>query len=57
MWALYEVGDLRPDSELTGVFVHDESVVDVDGVRHAINDAREEALIRQQGREAAAEAD
>ena len=30
---------------------------DLDGVRHAINDAREEALIRQQGREAAAEQD
>ena len=53
MWALYEAGELRPDSELTGVFVHDESAVDVDGVRYAINDAREEALIRQQGREAA----
>ena len=53
MWALYEAGELRPDSELTGVFVHDESDIDVDGVRHAINDAREEALIRQQGREAA----
>jgi RIO kinase 1 len=54
MWALYEAGELRPDSELTGVFAHDESAVDVDGVRHAIEDAREQALIRQQGREAAA---
>ena len=53
MWALFEAGELRPDTELTGVFVHDESAVDVDGVRYAINDAREEALIRQQGREAA----
>ena len=57
MWALYEAGELRPESELTGIFVHDESSIDLDGVRHAINDAREEALIRQQGREAAAEAD
>ncbi len=57
MWALYEAGELRPDSELTGVFVHDESSIDLEGVRHAINDAREEALIRQQGREAAAEMD
>jgi RIO kinase 1 len=54
MWALFEAGELRPDSELTGVFAHDESAVDVDGVRHAIEDAREQALIRQQGREAAA---
>ncbi len=53
MWALFEAGELRPDSVLTGSFVHDESVVDLDSVRHAINDAREEALIRQQGREAA----
>ena len=57
MWALFEAGELRPDTELTGVFVHDDSAIDVDGVRHAINDAREEALIRQQGREAAAEQD
>ena len=35
----------------------DERKVDLDGVRDAINDAREEALIRQQGREAAEEMD
>ena len=57
MWALFEAGELRPDSELTGLFVHDESMPDIDGVRHAINDAREEALIRQQGREAAEQDD
>jgi len=55
MWALFEAGSLLPDSELTGTFVHDESTVDLDSVRHAINDAREQALIRQQGREAAEE--
>ncbi|AWH38473.1 serine protein kinase RIO [Stenotrophomonas sp. ZAC14D1_NAIMI4_6] len=57
MWALFEAGNLLPDSELTGTFVHDESTIDLDSVRHAINDAREEALIRQQGREAAEEDD
>lgn len=57
MWALFEAGNLLPDSELTGTFVHDESTVDLDSVRHAINDAREQALIRQQGREAAEEED
>ncbi len=57
MWALFESGDLLPDSLLTGTFVHDESSVDLDGVRDAINDAREEALIREQGRQAAAEQD
>jgi RIO kinase 1 len=55
MWALFEAGELLPDSPLTGTFVHDESTIDLDSVRHAINDAREEALIRQQGREAAEE--
>ncbi|MEN5206351.1 PA4780 family RIO1-like protein kinase [Stenotrophomonas sp. TWI700] len=57
MWALFEAGDLLPDSVLTGAFEQDESTIDLDGVRHAINDAREEALIRQQGREAAEEND
>ena len=45
IWALFEAGELHPDSELTGLFEHDESVADIDSVRHAINDAREEALI------------
>ena len=57
MWALYEAGELHQDTELTGTFVHDTATPDLEGVRHAINDAREEALIRQQGREAAAEMD
>lgn len=57
MWALYEAGELRPDTELTGIFVPDDTTPDLDGVRQAINDARGEALIRQQGREAAADAD
>lgn len=57
MWALFEAGDLQTDSELTGKFKHDERRVDLDSVRDAINEARDEALIRQQGREAAALAD
>ncbi len=57
MWALFEAGDLRTDSALTGKFKHDERRVDLDSVRDAINEARDEALIRQQGREAAALAD
>lgn len=56
MWALYEAGELRPDTELTGKFVHDTSRVNVESVREAIEDARQEAIIRQQGREAAEEA-
>ena len=54
MWALFEAGALLPDSVLTGTFEHDEHLADIDSVRDAINEAREEALIRQQGREAAA---
>ena len=53
MWSLYEAGELRPDSELNGVFVRDETPADVGAVMEAIDDARAEALIRQQGREAA----
>jgi RIO kinase 1 len=54
MWAIFEAGALLPDTPLTGKFEHDERKADLDSVREAINDARQEALIRQQGREAAA---
>ena len=57
MWALFEAGALQPDTVLTGAFEHDERLADIDSVRDAINEARDEALIRQQGREAAALAD
>jgi RIO kinase 1 len=57
MWALYANGELRPDSELSGRFVFDERRADVGDIMMSIEDARQEALIRQQGREAAAEAD
>ena len=53
MWALYERGELRPDSVLTGLFVDDETPADVEAVQLAILDAREAALIREQGRIAA----
>ena len=53
MWALYELGELHPDTELTGCFEFDEHIADVDSVMQSIIDAREEAIIRQQGREAA----
>jgi RIO kinase 1 len=54
---MFEAGTLLPDTELSGTFVHDDSTIDLDSVRHAINDAREEALIREQGRQAKAEED
>ena len=56
-WALFQGGTLRPDTPLTGVFVPDASTPDVRGVRDAIEEARREAVIRQQGRDAAAAED
>jgi RIO kinase 1 len=57
MWKLYEKGELKADTPLTGHFVFDLRKVDVHAVKMSIEDARQEALIRQQGREAAAEAE
>jgi RIO kinase 1 len=57
MWALYEKGELLPDLPLTGKFVFDERSADVDTVMASIEEARKEALIRQQGREEAAQSD
>ena len=51
IWGLFEKGELRPDSKLTGVFVRNETSADLDRVMTAIDDAREEALRRQRGRE------
>lgn len=51
MWALFEAGLLRPESALTGTFVSDDTAVDVTATAYAIEDAREEAIRRQLGRE------
>jgi RIO kinase 1 len=53
MWALFEQGNLTPDAQLTGVFVDDAVVGDLGNVILAIDDAREEAVRRQRGREEA----
>lgn len=53
MWSLYEQGLLRPDSVLSGEFISSEIEADVAGTLLDIEDARDEALRRQQGREAA----
>ena len=57
MWALYEKGKLQRDTVLTGEFVFDEHSADLQAVMMSIEDARQEAIIRQQGREEAAERD
>jgi RIO kinase 1 len=56
MWALFEQGELKPDTKLTGIFVADESVPDLGEVISAIDEAREEAERRQRGREESAAA-
>lgn len=55
MWALYEKGELKDDTVLSGKFIFDEHSADLDAVMMSIEDARQEAIIRQQGREEAAE--
>jgi RIO kinase 1 len=51
MWAQFAQGELTGDSKLTGVFARDEAAADADGVLVAVEDAREEALRRELGRE------
>src|SRR5579863_655809 len=51
MWSLFEQGELTADSELTGRFARDETQADAAGVLLAVEDAREEALQRELGRE------
>jgi RIO kinase 1 len=57
MWALYEKGELTPTSKLSGKFMFDNRKADVKAVMMSIEDARQEAIIRQQGRDEADERD
>jgi RIO kinase 1 len=57
MWALFERGELQPETVLTGKFEFGTHDADVVSVLMSIEDARQEAIIRQQGREAAANDD
>ena len=52
MWSLFEQGELHATSALSGVFAQDMSATDADGVLQVIDDAREEAIRRELGREA-----
>jgi len=47
MWALFEQGELKADSELTGIFLRDETQSDPESVLAVIEDAREEAIRRE----------
>jgi RIO kinase 1 len=52
MWGLFERGELTAERHLTGVFMRDETAADADSVLSAVEDAREEAIRRELGREA-----
>jgi RIO kinase 1 len=51
MWAQYEQGELTADSRLSGAFAREERTADANAVLVAVEDAREEALRRELGRE------
>jgi len=51
IWSIYERGELTADSKLTGQFARDETIADSEGVLLVVNDAREEALRRELGRQ------
>ena len=51
IWALFEAGELQADSVLTGVCAREEGVTDPDAVMIVIDDAREEAIRRELGRQ------
>ena len=55
MWALYEKGELLAESKLTGIFAREDAPADSRSVICAIDDAREEAMRRQLGRQDRAE--
>ena len=50
LWALYQAGELRPDTPLTGRFVHDATPADVGQVLYEVDEARKEAEARERGR-------
>jgi RIO kinase 1 len=51
MWTQFEQGELSADSKLTGVFARDETIVNPDGILLAVEDARDDALQRELGRD------
>jgi RIO kinase 1 len=51
MWSHFEQGTLHADTPLTGVFAREDATPDPESVLLVIEDAREEAIRRQLGRE------
>lgn len=48
MWALFESGELRPDSSLSGIHIEDDTPADLGQVVLAIEDARREEMLRRE---------
>lgn len=48
MWALFESGELRPDSALSGIYIKDDTPADLGQVVLAIEDARREEMLRRE---------
>jgi len=53
IWALYEAGELKLDTPLTGIYIDTRPAADVDALLDRIEDARLEADARERGREEA----
>jgi len=53
IWKLFQAGELRVDTALTGRFVHDTRAANVGEVLYEIDEARKEAEARERGRLAA----
>lgn len=48
MWALFEQGELKPESRLTGIHIQDETPPDLGQVVLAIEDARYQEMLRRE---------
>lgn len=48
MWQLFEQGELKPESVLTGIHIKDETPADVEQVVLAIDEAREQEMLRRE---------
>jgi RIO kinase 1 len=48
MWALYQQGELHPDTKLTGKFKFDDKKADVDTLMQVIDDVKEQEMERRQ---------
>jgi RIO kinase 1 len=51
MWDVYQRGELTADTRLTGLFARDETLADAESVLLIVDDARDEAIQRELGRQ------